>query len=133
MDVMENMDAVEDVSREDIAAEVDAVMKKYDRESNTRIWQGIPKIAIVAVEALFGLFCVYVTLFATWLDQVRLTSFMGMIILMGYLVFPVKKGEQRMNHIPWYDILIMILGSGAFFYFCFSAQTVILRLPTIDW
>ena len=133
MDVMENMDAVEDVSREDIAAEVDAVMKKYDRESNTRIWQGIPKIAIVAVEALFGLFCVYVTLFATWLDQVRLTSFMGMIILMGYLVFPVKKGEQRMNHIPWYDILIMILGSGAFFYFCFSAQTVILRLPTIYW
>ena len=133
MDVMENMDAVENVSREDIAAEVDAVMKKFDRESNTRIWQGIPKIAIVAIEALFGLFCVYVTLFATWLDQVRLTSFVGMIILMGYLVFPVKKGEQRMNHIPWYDVLIMLLGAGAFFYFCFSAQSVVLRLPTIYW
>ena len=25
------------------AAEVDEVMKKYDRESNTRIWTGVPK------------------------------------------------------------------------------------------
>ena len=27
----------------DMAADVDAVMKKYDRESNTRIWEGAPK------------------------------------------------------------------------------------------
>ena len=26
----------------DIQADVDAVMKKYDRESNTRVWEGIP-------------------------------------------------------------------------------------------
>ena len=25
---------------EDIAADLDAVMRKYDRESNTRIWEG---------------------------------------------------------------------------------------------
>ncbi|MBQ4050502.1 MAG: hypothetical protein IJD13_02640, partial [Oscillospiraceae bacterium] len=52
---------------QDIAAEVDAVMKKYDRESNTRIWEGTPKIVITCILALFALFCMYVTLFARWL------------------------------------------------------------------
>ena len=28
------------------AADMEAVMKKYDRESNTRIWEGTPKLVI---------------------------------------------------------------------------------------
>ena len=116
---------------EDFTADIDAVMKKYDRESNVRIWEGKPKYAVMAVQVFFSLFCLYVTLFATWLDQVRLTSFMGLVVFMGFLVFPVKKGTQKVNHMPWYDIVIMILGTGAYFYFCFNAQELIMRLPTI--
>ena len=33
----------------DIQADVDAVMKKYDRESNTRVWEGIPKTMLRAL------------------------------------------------------------------------------------
>lgn len=120
-----------DVETRDFSADIDAVMKKYDRESNTRVWEGTPKKLVQAVEIFFSLFCIYVTLFATWLDQVRLTSFMGLAILMGFLVFPVKKGTQKVNHMPWYDILFMIVGAGAYFYFCFSAENLIMRLPTI--
>ena len=116
---------------QDIAADIDAVMKKYDRESNTRVWEGKPKLFVQGVEIFFSLFCIYVTLFATWLDQVRLTSFMGLAIFMGFLVFPIKKGTQKVNHMPWYDVLFMLLGAGAYFYFCFSAQDLIVRLPTI--
>ena len=116
---------------EDIAANIDAVMKKYDRESNTRVWEGKPKLFVQGVEIFFSLFCIYVTLFATWLDQVRLTSFMGLAIFMGFLVFPIKKGEQKVNHMPWYDILFMLIGTGAYFYFCFNAENLIMRLPTI--
>ena len=46
--------------------DLDSVMKKYDRESNTRIWEGKPKIAVTCILALFSLFCLYVTLFASW-------------------------------------------------------------------
>ena len=126
-------EVVEANENADIAAEVDAVMKKYDRESNTRIWTGYAKTAVIAVEALFALFCIYVTLFATWLDQVRLTSFVGLIIFMGFLVFPAKKGLQKENYLPWYDVLIMLLGSASFLYFCFNANTIIMRLPKIYW
>ena len=36
------------------AADVEAVMKKYDRESNTRVWEGAPKIAISILMAAFS-------------------------------------------------------------------------------
>ena len=42
---------------EDIDAVVDAVMKKYDRESNTRVWEGKPKL-IVSIVWFLGTFAV---------------------------------------------------------------------------
>ena len=107
------------------AADVEAVMKKYDRESNVRIWEGRPKLVVGLILAAFSLFCIYVTLFANFLEQVRLTSFMGLIIIMGFLTYPARKGHVRVNHIPWYDIVLMILGAGAFFYFTFNATTIL--------
>lgn len=107
------------------AANVDAVMKKYDRESNVRIWEGKPKIAVTCVLAAFSLFCIYVTLFATWLEEIRLSSFVALIVMMGYIVFPARKGVQKVNYMPWYDILLMVAGTGAFAYFTFNAEKII--------
>jgi len=107
--------------------DLDAVMKKYDRESNTRVWEGAPKLVVTCILALFSLFCLYVTLFATWLDELRLTTFMAFILFIGYLVFPAKKGTQKVNHMPWYDVVLMLLGTGAFLYFAFNANTIVAR------
>ena len=57
----------------DHAAEaVDAVMKKYDRESNVRVWEGTPKQVIRFLMAAFSLYCIYLTLFDRGLPEVRL-------------------------------------------------------------
>ena len=45
------------------AADVEAVMKKYDRESNTRVWEGAPKIAISILMAVFSVYCIVDTVF----------------------------------------------------------------------
>ena len=113
--------------------DLDAVMKKYDRESNTRIWEGKPKIAVTCILALFSLFCLYVTLFASWLEERRLTSFMAFIVFIGYLVFPARKGVQKVNHIPWYDIVLMVLGTGSFLYFYFDAMNIIQQGTVFTW
>ena len=105
--------------------DLESVMKKYDRESNVRIWEGAPKIVVTCVLAAFSLFCLYVTLFATWLEELRLTTFVAWIVLLGFLVFPAKKGQQKVNHMPWYDLLAMILGTAAFLYYAFNAETII--------
>ena len=109
----------------DAGSDVDAIMKKYDRESNQRIWTGKPALVVKAIMVLFSLWCIYVTLFATFLEEIRLTSFLGVIVLMGFLIYPAKKGEVRPNHMPWYDIVLMILGAGSYFYFTFNANTIL--------
>ena len=45
---------------EDIQANVDEVMKKYDRESNTRIWTGTPGLVIKMVSVVFSIICIIV-------------------------------------------------------------------------
>ena len=107
--------------------DLDAVMKKFDRESNVRLWEGVPKMVVTCILAAFSVFCIYVTLFATWLDELRLTSFMAFIMLIGYLVFPAKKGMQKVNHIPWYDIILMVCGTGAFLYYAVNASEIVAR------
>lgn len=117
----------------DVQADVDSVMRKYDRESNTRIWEGKPKIAITVILAAFSLWCIYVTLFATFLEEIRLTSFMGLIILMGFLIYPSKKGDQKVNHMPIGDIIFMIAGVGSFFYFTFNVNQIINQGTRFTW
>ena len=107
------------------AMDLDSVMKKFDRESNTRVWEGTPKIIVNCILAAFSIFCIYVTFFATWLDTIRLSSFMGSIVLIGFLVYPAKKGMQKANYIPWYDFILMVVGSGSFFYHTVDAMTII--------
>ena len=109
------------------AMSLEDVMKKFDRESNTRIWEGTPKWIVTCILALFSVFCIYVTLVATWLDEIRLTSFMAFIMFIGYLVFPAKKGVQKVNHMPWYDIILMLAGTGAFLYFTINATEIVSR------
>ncbi len=107
------------------SANLEQVMRKYDRESNTRVWEGKPAVAIKVILISFSLFCIYVTLFATFLEEIRLTSFMALIVLLGFLTYPAKKGSQKVNYMPWYDILFTVCGTGSFLYFTFNAKTII--------
>ena len=107
------------------AADVDAVMKKYDRESNVRIWEGTPKIVVKALMAAFSVYSIYVTLFSVALPEIRLSMFLASVLVMGYLHFPARKGHVKVNSMPWYDILIMVLGAGSFIYYAANAQRII--------
>ena len=113
-----NIDDVDVGTMED----VEAVMRKYDKESNTRIWTGKPKIVIDALMALFSIYCIWSTLFCNWDLEIRLTTFLGCIIILGYLTYPISKKHVRENSFPWYDMIFMALGAIAFFYFCFTYE-----------
>ncbi len=116
-----------------VKEDIDALMRKYDRESNTRIWTGKPKTMITVILAAFSVWCIYVTLFATFLEEIRLTSFLGLVILMGFLIYPSKKGIQKVNYMPLGDIIFMIAGAASFFYFTFSANEIINQGTRFQW
>ena len=117
---------------EEMQTDVDAVMKKYDRESNTRVWQGIPKTIVGCIMAAFSVYCLYMTLFSTVLPETRLSLFLGCIIIIGFLIYPADKHHVKPNRIPWYDIVLMVLGAGSFFYFAFNAYDIIMMNNRID-
>ena len=106
-------------------ADVEAVMKKYDRESNTRVWEGAPRQAMRFLSAAFSLYCVWETLFSTMMPEVRLNIFLGCALIMGYLNYPISKHHVRVNSLPWYDIVLMLAGSFGFFWFAANAQSII--------
>ena len=110
---------------QNIAADVDEVMRKYDRESNTRIWSGWQAVVIKVFMAAFALLCICMTLFSTAMPEIRLPGFIGFIVLAGFLNFPASKHHVKPNYLPWYDILLMVIGAGCFFYFAFNAMTMI--------
>ncbi len=113
--------------------DLDEVMQKFDRESNVRIWEGWQKIAVSCVLVIFSLFCIYVTLFATWLEELRLTTFVAFIVALAYIVYPAKKGKQKVNYMPWYDVVLLVCGAGAFLYFAFNAEAIIQQGSRFEW
>jgi len=113
------------------AADVEEVMKKYDRESNTRIWTGVPKQVVRFIMAAFSVYCIAMTLLFRGIAEIPLTLFLGFIIIIGYLNFPMRKHNVRENYVPWYDIVIMVLGSAPFFYFALNAEKILLTDYTV--
>ena len=116
-------------------ADVEAVMKKYDRESNVRIWEGTPRYVVMGLLAVFSLFCIAMTLWSKALQEVALTSFLGLIVIIGFVTYPASKNHVRPNHIPWYDMILMVLGAGSFFYYALNAMKIInmsVRIGTVE-
>ena len=106
-------------------ADLDEVMRKYDRESNTRVWEGWQRWVVGILMVAFSLYCIGMTLFFSGLPETRLAAFLAMIVFIGFLTYPVKKGRVKVNSMPWYDIVLMLVGTACFLYFAFNALPII--------
>jgi TRAP transporter 4TM/12TM fusion protein len=65
----------------------------------------------------FSLYGMWSTLFSVAALEKRLTAFMGCIMIIGFLTFPASKKNVKPNYLPWYDVIVMLLGAGSFFYY----------------
>ena len=106
-------------------ASAEELMKKYDRESNTRIWEGVPAKIIRYLCAAFSVYCIWVTLFSTMMPEEKLNLYLGLVLVLGYLNYPISKKHVRPNYIPWYDIILLVIGALPFFYCAFNAHSII--------
>ena len=90
---LNDYDAFVDEKDNSIHENIDTVMRKYDRESNTRVWVGKPKTVISVILAAFSLWCIYVTLFATFLDKTYI--FYGNDNPYGISYLPGEEGNSE--------------------------------------
>ncbi len=107
-------------------------MKKYDKESNTRVWEGIPKVVVTAIMVLFSVYCLVVTLTSTEQAEARLARFLACVIIIGFIIYPARKKGHKVNSIPWYDVVLMVAGAGSFLYFAQNATDILLMGARIE-
>ena len=107
------------------ALDAEALMRKFDKESNTRIWEGTPAIIVRIIVVAFSLYCIWSTLFSVAALEKRLTMFMALVTIMGYLTYPASRHHVRHNYIPWYDFVLMAVGAGCFLFFCLKYDSLV--------
>ena len=111
-------------------ASAEDIMRQFDRESATRIWVGIPQRVVRYVMSVFSLYCIWSTLFSTADLPIRLSAFLGLIIIMGFLTYPASKHHVKPNSMPWYDVVIMVAGAACFFYFCLNYNHLVMTVTS---
>ena len=107
------------------AADVEAIMKKYDRESNTRYWEGVPRTILRWFTALFGVYLIIANMFLKMDERARRPIFLGLVILLVFAYYPLKKGSTKVNHIPWYDVVLALVGSFCFFFYPMNLEKIV--------
>ena len=122
----ENINVTENVKT------ADELMAEFDRESNVRQFHGIPNTIIRALFLAFVLFT-FGTRFITLPEQVRMSSFLGIIMFLGFLIYPLyKKQTKKHNFIPWYDMIFAVVGSAPFFYYAINFREITNRAVAIN-
>ncbi len=116
----------------DEAIDAEEVMRKYDKESNTRIWEGIPAVIVTTLMVVFSVYCLFMTLFSTEQAEARLARFLAFVIVIGFMMYPARKSNHKVNHIPWYDFVLMAIGFGSFMYFAFNVTDILLMGARIE-
>ncbi|MDR0600925.1 MAG: TRAP transporter fused permease subunit [Treponema sp.] len=109
-------------------SETEELIAVIDRESNVRRFSGLPSYIVKGFLLLFTVYIFWITLFASLPEQVRRSAFLGFLVFNGYLLYPLRRAmTKRVNHIPWYDMTLGILGSASFFYYTFNFSSIVGR------
>ena len=93
------------------AEDVEAVMKKYDRESNVRIWTGFPAQLVRYGMALFMLMMIWVSMFSTWEGSVRRCFFLGVVLAFVFIMCPIIFPFTTLSCLWWQLAFISIRSS----------------------
>ncbi|MDR2418837.1 MAG: TRAP transporter permease [Treponema sp.] len=108
--------------------ETEQLIAKFDRESNVRRFSGIPDIIVKILLLIFTAYVFWVTLIVSLPEQVRRSAFLGILVFIGYILYPVRMGLTRHeNRVAWYDLVLGTLGAISFFYYVMNFQAVISR------
>ncbi|MCL2828428.1 MAG: TRAP transporter permease [Oscillospiraceae bacterium] len=117
----------EAVTKED----VQRMMAQIDRNANTRHYSGVPKLIL---RWLCVAFTVYMLLLNTvWLlpPQIHRASFVAFLVLLTFLLYPArKKNNVRVNYVPWYDLILAVVGMACFLYYAFNFRTIVGQMAT---
>ena len=126
------MHSMADLLAEDDAFDADALLADLDKESNIRSYSGtvskwiLRGILIALIGFIF--YCIYGYIE----ERARKSLFLGIILLAGYLLYPVsKKQEVHLKHIRWQDALCAVIAFIPYLYFALNVNVFIEKATKI--
>ncbi len=117
----------------DEVIDVDKIMAEFDKESNTRLFKGAFKVIIKVAMVLFSLYVMFDGWTGTMEERQKMAWFIGIIVFIAFIIYPIRKKEvKKANHVPFYDWIFAVLGSGSFFYYAINCQAIVDRASRIN-
>ena len=119
---MEDKHVDETVSKE----EIDQILAQFDKESNTRHFTGKANLIMKLLCIGFALYVLALNTVFRQPTQIHRASFVGLLLLFTFLLYPAKrKHVERVNYIPWYDLLLATISVACYFYYVFNFRTIV--------
>ena len=121
------MDEARAFAEAEEVVDAEAIMQEFDRESNVRVFTGWRKKVITGLMAAFSVYMIFMALvLQNATKHTKLTTFMAFIMFMGYIMFPAyKKQTKKINYVPFYDIILAVVGAGSFLYYTIFQEDII--------
>ena len=132
-----NEEVVIDTESEEFAMlseeEQQAILKKYDPESNTRDVAGIFKHIVFFGLLAFSLFQLYTGIFGQFTAFVQRSIHLGFALSLIFILFPAKKkpGVKR-NKVPFYDMILSVLAIGVGLYWPLNIEELVFRVGRVS-
>lgn len=119
-----------DTTQEQI--DVEEIRRKYDTEARYRKLIGKWAIIISLIAIVFSLFQYYTAGFGLLLALKQRTIHLSFVMALIFLLYPFSP-KKIINRIPWYDIVLAIIGAGTVLYIDFNFQALISRAGLPTW
>ncbi len=109
----------------------EAVLKKYDRESNTMQYTTFMAKIVSALAITFSVFQLYTAIFGVLDAQLQRAVHLGFGLALSYLLYPALDSWSRQTIHPL-DVILAVLGAAAPAYIVYEYQNLVLRaaMPT---
>lgn len=104
----------------------DETLRKYDKESNKRLLQGVSSKIVTIIAILWSLYQLYTAIFGALPSQLHRVIHLGFALVLGFLMYP-RKRNLYMKKIPMYDIVLALLSGLVAFYWIINYKSILLR------
>jgi len=111
--------------------EQQAILQKYDPESNTRSVDGIMKKVIFFGLLAFSIFQLYTAIEGQFTAYIQRSIHLGFALSLIFLMFPAMKKSIRNRRIPIYDYLLSLLSVGVGLYWPIMYNELVFRVGTM--
>ncbi len=111
--------------------EQEALMQKYDQESNTRNLTGIAAIIVFVLLIAFSLFQLFTGYFGAYTAYIQRTIHLGFALVLIFLLFPAKKGGNK-RKVAWFDYILAGLSIVVCLYWPVFYEELVQQIGSID-